>query len=286
MSEMHNKVAAGSRTRTVESPRARGALWSALRGTSFVATDFDGCVAGWNVDYRSDPRVKELAELVAGRGDRYEFAIISGGRVGRLRNFVDMVGAPLFAENGGVLYDPSNGEIRILADKEKIAPLMTEVIPRVDRFIESRFPGSKKSEKLTMATYYRPKNVPIGTFESAVRELIESMPMELRLLVGTTFSESSIDVTFMGSNKAVAISHITELYGLDGRKIAYIGDGSNDIPAFDLVLAIGGITIMPKNSDLLVRQYAKQWSNSSRAIVHELEATECVIDVVKSLGRS
>ncbi len=258
-----------------------------LRGrTRLLSSDFDGCIAPYGVPYQTDPKVRDLADIIRSR-DRVEFVIVSGGRLSRLQGFADDVNAVLFAENGGVMYVPQGRResgTTVMVERERIDLIQNTVVPLAERFLSATFPGYEKHEKTTMVTYEKPEGTGTDEFVSGFDGFVMSLPREVRTRIATTHTDKLVDIVHAGENKAKAVERILNVLGYKGPESVYIGDGSNDIPAFRLIDARGGWTVVPANSDALVRNYVRD-TKSPRTIEHPLESTDCVSDLFRVLRR-
>ena len=259
----------------------------ALRGrTKLLGSDFDGCIATYGVPYQTDPQVGRLADLIRSRRG-IEFAVVSGGRLGRLREFADDVNAVLFAENGGVMYVPQGRHgsgTKVLVDQDKVDLILRTVVPLADGFLSSAFPGYDRHDKLTMVTYEKPAGVDMDEFRRGFEEFAVSLPLDVRKRIAMTHTDRLIDVVYAGENKSKAVERMLSLFNYKGPESAYVGDGSNDIPGFRVMDARGGWIVTPANSDRMVKEYVRQ-SGSPRIIEHPLESTDCMMDLVSALRK-
>ncbi len=260
-----------------------------LRGARQLAADFDGSIVkDHEKDYMSSPLVVKAAELAALINQRYNLATVTGGRISRAKDWADASRTLLFAENGGVLYNPIDFSRRyeILVDEDEARFITHTVAPMLEKFLNSTFPGYEKSEgKHTMATYHKPQAVPIEEFKTAAFAFLESLSPEITSRLFYTHSHTLIDINHKGATKARAIRHIAGVTGVRPSKFVFYGDGSNDVPAFDAVLIANGKVIIPSNRDNVVKSWELKRSEDKRVFIHPFSATECYIDILDGLKR-
>ncbi len=263
----------------------------ALRKTGIIAADFDGSIVPDHLkNYIEDPLVLKAAELVRGLGvTQCRFATVTGSRISRAKPWSDESGAPLFAENAGVLYDPRapSGKLRLLIPQEEADFIIKQVAPKIEAFLDSEFPGYEKSDgKLTMATYHKPENVQMADFRDAVFGFVATLPFEVQDRLFTTYSHTLIDINHKGADKSRAIRFMSELFGIGIDRFTVYGDGDNDRPAFDAALAGNGTVIVPANHDKNVGEWLLGRAGDQRIVKHHLESTECLLDVLSGLRRN
>ena len=280
-----------SRTASSNFAQGHADLSLVLRRTSLLASDFDGSIVPDHLkNYLEDPKVLRAAELIRGlEGTKFRFATVTGSRVSRAKPWADESGAPLFAENAGVVYNPrtrSEG-IKLLIAQEEADFIIGNVAPKIEAFLDSTFPGYEKSDgKLTMATYHKPEHVPIEDFKDAIFGFIASLPIDTQERLFTTYSHTLVDVNHKGADKSRAIRFMSEFFGIDASRFTIYGDGDNDRPAFNEALAGNGTVIVPANHDKKVGEWLKGVEGNPLVVKHHLESTECLLDILASLQRA
>ena len=263
----------------------------ALSRTKLILSDFDGSIVPDHIkNYMEDQKVLEAANIVRCLYPTpYKFATMTGGSIERITPWAELSGAPLFAENGGVLLDPrdKSGRIKILMDKEEADFIIKFISPMIEKELDKSYPGyTKSSTKITMATYFKPENVAIDEFRDHVLSFLSrELSKEQYARIFVTYGKTLIDVNHAGADKVRAVKFASKFFDAPIDRITAYGDGDNDRPAFDAILRGRGTVIIPANHDVEVRKWAEKNSGDLFITKHHLESTECLIDVLGQLYR-
>ncbi len=270
-------------------------LRAGRREISVIAADFDGTIVEDHVDYKTDKRALELAKLIASRDGQFEFTTVTGSRISRTQGWADLTLSTLFAENAGVSYDPRkdpSDRINIRTSEEKAKFITDVVAPEIEVFLAGKYPGFTKSDgKYTMATYHIPDNVKVENFYADIVGFVNQRFNGKSQDLFITYSHTLVDVNFKGATKARAVPILRSSFGVKGSNITIIGDGHNDIPAFDAALEVGGKVVIPANARIPVPanepiiDWLSKNKNNPSIWEHDLRSTECVYDVVSGLRR-
>ncbi len=256
-----------------------------------MLSDFDGSVVPDHLkNYMEDQKVMEAANIVRCLYPTpFKFATMTGGSLERITQWAEASGAPLFAENGGIVFDPRDKDkkITILMNREEADFIINFVSPKIDRELDRSYPGySKSSRKITMATYFKPQNVQIEEFRDHVLNFLSrELTAEQYSRIFVTYGKDLIDVNHSGANKVRAVKFASKFFNKEVDSITAYGDGDNDRPAFDAVLKGGGSVIIPANHDEEVRKGADGRRGDFFVKKHHLESTECLIDILQQLYR-
>ena len=270
-----------------EGQRKSTDLTLALHRTRLLLSDFDGSIVPDHLKrYTDDQKVLEAASIArCFYPTPFKFVTVTGGSLGRLMPWAEMSGAPVFAENAGVVFNPrdKSGKITILMDKEEADFIIKFVSPKIEMELERSYPGYGKSgNKITMSTYFKPQDVPIGEFRDHVLGFLSrELTAEQYSRIFVTYGKTLIDVNHVGADKSRAIRFASKLFNTEVDGMTAYGDGDNDRPAFDALIRGKGTVIIPANHDEEVGRWANRRENSLRVTKHHLESTECFIDLLR-----
>src|SRR5438067_8729308 len=192
-----------------------------------LATDYDGTLAQ---DGTVNP--KTLAALKRLRGASKKLVLVTGRELEELKHVFPQIDLCdlVVAENGALLYWPTTGEIKLLAEaapQEFAQKLRSLGVPiSVGRVI--------------IAT--------VEPHEMAVLQTIKAMRLELEVI----FNKGSVMVLPTGINKATGLRAGLSRLGLSSRHVIGVGDAEND-HAF---LRICGCGIAVANAVATLKEHA------------------------------
>lgn len=203
---MHKYVPARQRARHLPSRILPSAVFTALPGSRCVAlaSDYDGTLA--ENGKVSDQTVQFLQKFR--RSGRKLFLV-----TGRVLKDLESVFSRfdlfdcIVAENGGVLYDPTTSEEKVLAP------------PPVRDFIGALTKRGVKPLEIgeTIVSTRQPHEI-------EVLEIIRKLGLELQVI----FNKGAVMVLPTGVNKRSGLAKALELYGISEHNVAGIGDAEND----------------------------------------------------------
>lgn len=211
---------------------------------SLLACDYDGTLTD---NDRLSPSIEDTLRRVRTYG--IKVALITGRRFDELLDICPQV--DLFdlvvAENGALMYQPSNGELLFYGDP----------------------PPDSLAEALTAAgiTFFAGRVMyAIHRIDSqAVQAQLSRLNLNFRVLP----NRDSAMILPEGVDKGAAIIHVTQKLNLDPAQAIAIGDGENDLEMFK----VAGFSVAPANAIDKIKSRAD--------IVYERTAGEAVEEFVK-----
>jgi HAD superfamily hydrolase (TIGR01484 family) len=242
----------------------------------FIA-DLDGCIAHpfASPDWEA---ITELRRLIRkGQAADHEngiprFTICTGRPMPYAEAVAQWlsVDLPIIFESGGGLYDvrhnhiewtPSLTEERLAQIEELKSWLQAEIIPQFDGLIP------EFTKRTDVGLVHPRKEVIDAVYPQVKRYVLSEYPEFV-----VHYTDVSINVLLSEFNKGTGVQRLSELLDIPLEEMAYIGDGTNDIPAMELV----GHPFAPANA----RDEVKRVSGIT---VMEQEATRAVLGAFRRI---
>ncbi|MDE1833766.1 MAG: HAD hydrolase family protein [Candidatus Micrarchaeota archaeon] len=253
----------------------------AIRGLArrvfVVLSDYDGTLRPYG---QSEPELfGHLKKLIRDGMPSLGFGVVTARSVNDLERFSSQTEAPIIGELCGVKHDL--GISKILVSKMEVE-FVKEAKSMLDGFMSEMFPGHKSASKSTMLSYTRPTKTHIEVFVGSTVKFIGNKAELRGKFDAPTWTENTIDLSLKGNVKSKAVHAMAEHFNIGMSGILYMGNGENDIAAFVETVSHGGVAVAPANaSGALKKLIAKD--ETGRMILHHLESTECVHDVITTL---
>jgi phosphoglycolate phosphatase (TIGR01487 family) len=174
-----------------------------IRPYAALATDYDGTLAR-----HGKVSTETLAALERLRASGKKLVLVTGRELEELQQIFPQIGLChlVVAENGALLYWPSNGQIKLLAE----AP-----------------PGKFVQELRVRAVPISVGRVIVATVEpheNEVLQTIKALGLELEVI----FNKGAVMVLPTGINKATGLRAGLSRFGLSTRHVIGVGDAEND----------------------------------------------------------
>ncbi len=240
----------------------------------FIA-DLDGCISHpfESPDWEAFSGVRDLNRR-SFEEDGIPYLTLCSGRP---LPYVEAVGQmldvrlPFIFESGGGLYDMRTNKLTWSKHyNNEMREKIKHIKGWVGREVIDRYDG-------TIAEFAKETDVGLINPDA---DLIREMYQKIDDYVKTNFDEFethhtnvSINVIMKKSNKGAAVEQLSRMIDIPLEQIAYIGDGTNDIPALERV----GHPFAPINAREETKQHAE---------VVDLEATDAVLDVYRRMAHA
>ncbi len=213
-----------------------------------IAVDIDGTITYENRELHEDAlRAIRFAEskgipVMLVSGETLQYCVAVSTLIG--------TSGPIVSEDGGVISDSRGNTRFILYD-------MNSIKNDVWRKIKEAFPKAE----MTNSTKYGERHTEIALKETIVDDDLREFFRRENINLKVVNSGYALHIKPAFINKGNGIKKASEIYGLDLNKIAYIGDGSNDLSAFDVVafsVALGNApNLVKENADYVSSSYGK-----------------------------
>jgi HAD superfamily hydrolase (TIGR01484 family) len=239
----------------------------------FVA-DLDGCISNpfESPDWEAFTEIRSLNRESENQDQIPPLTICTGRPLPYVEAMGQMLDVryPVIFESGGGLYDARTNR---LTWSEFFNDQMREKIQQIKEWVQSeiidQYDGTiPEFAKATDVGLINPNTDAIHEMYQKIHSFVHSNYDQFE----THYTDVSINVIMKESNKGVALERLSRLTDIPLSQIAYIGDGTNDIPA----LQKAGFPFAPLNARDETKQYAEIINN---------KATNAVVEVYHHLSQ-
>ena len=238
----------------------------------FVA-DLDGCIS---IPFQS-PKFSELAQIrkyseQAKTEEKIPYLTICTGRplpyAEAVAQWLD-VKLPIIFESGGGIFNTVTNHITWSPEYKANKQDINAIRLWVEKHIVSKYDGiMPEFAKQTDVGLVHPEESVIDEIYPKIKEYVTQNYHQFDV----HYTEVSVNIILKKSNKGTGVETLSELTDFALNEMAYIGDGTNDIPAMQRVKA----AYAPLNCRDEVAQHAQ---------VVDKKATSAVLEVYENLIR-
>jgi len=170
---------------------------------------------------------------------------------------------PIIFESGGGIYNTVTNEIKWSSEYEKHKDSILEIRKWVESDIIPKYPGMMQEfAKKTDVGIVHPDFGVINKVYPKIKEYVQSNFSGFDV----HYTEVSVNVILEGSNKGTGVLNLSTMLDISTDAMAYIGDGTNDIPALKLVK----FPFAPKNCRNEVTSHAEVIAKEATKAVSEV----------------
>lgn len=236
------------------------------------AVDLDGCISQpfQTPDWDAISKIRELNKLSKHNPVIPALTISTGRPLPYAEAVAQWLGVyhPIVFESGGGFYHPVTNE---LTWSPQLTDDVFEHIRNIRKWVTEKivpeYPGTiLEFTKHTDVGVVSPDYSEIKEIYRRVRKYVE----ERYNIFDIHYTEVSVNVILKSSNKGTGIKQIAEMVNISTEEMAYMGDGTNDIPALEKVK----LPFAPLNAREEVKKVAK---------VMEVEATKAVEEAYNTI---
>jgi trehalose-phosphatase len=212
----------------------------------FLFLDYDGTLA----EFAPNPDVvlpdKELIQLLSMLRDhpKVDLAIVSGRRLGHIRNLVPVDGIWLAGSYGVELVDPQGNEIDRLNYNE-LRPRLEKVKPVWEKLVQNREDFYLEDKGWSIAIHANGENQDEVDFVVEKANTID-VP-EGFILQG---NDHFVELCPPEANKGDSLEYIFELINPEVHLPIFLGDDERDESAFETIRKSGGIGVLISEKEI------------------------------------
>ena len=211
-----------------------------------IAVDIDGTITYKNRELHEDA----LKAIRYSESQGVPVMLVSGETLQYCLAVSTLIGTsgPIVSEDGGVISDSRGNTRFILYDLQSVKKDIWQKI-------KEAFPNAK----MTNSTKFGERHSEIALRETIVDDDLREFFRRENINLKVVNSGYALHIKPYFINKGNGIIEASKIYGLNPNNIAYIGDGSNDLSAFDVVhfsVALGNApNLVKENADYVSESY-------------------------------